>query len=239
MINNFTSIGVVAAKLYRDLGINKEINFSDVVEWCNEVLLKVGAYSQFKEISKCIELTEGKAELPCGFYRLVDIAYQNIPLHWATNSLTNNYQCEGCQIPRCCTEYNFYINDNYIITNIDTLNNCEIKDKLCMIYLGMPVDDDGYPMIPDDIYFLEACSKYCTYMLDYQDWRKGQLPDKIYQKSEQDYLFYIRSAKGAANMPGIAQLENLKNIMTRLIPKQNDYNNHFRNTSQPERRRRF
>ena len=236
MISNFVSVGTVAAKLYRDMGINKEINFSDVIEWCNEVLLKVGAYSQFKEISECIELVDGKACLPNGFYKLVDISYQNHPLHWSTNTLAHNYQCEGCQIPKCCTQYNFYINDSYIITDI---NNCQQGDKICIVYLGMPVDCDGYPMIPDDVYFMEACAKYCTYMLDYQDWRKGQLPDKVFQKSEVDYLFYVRSARGAANMPNAAQLENLKNIMTRLIPKQNDYNSFFKNTSSQEKRRRF
>ena len=244
MISNFVSVGTVAAKLYRDLGINKEINFSDVVEWCNEVLLKIGAYSQFKEISECLELEDGKVCLPNGFYKLVDIAYDNHPLHWATNTLANNYQCDGCQIPKCCTDYNFYINDSYIITNIKTPNKCvdcpeESPYKICIVYLGMPVDCDGYPMIPDDIYFAEACAKYCTYMLDYQDWRKAQLPDKVFQKSEQDYLFYVKAAKGAANMPNAAQLENLKNIWTRLIPKMNDYNQHFKNTSNQERRIRY
>lgn len=239
MISGYVSVGVVAAKLYRDLGINKEIDFSNIVEWSNEVLLKVGAYSQFKEISECIELTDGKACLPNGFYKLVDIMYQGQPLHWATNTLAHNYQCEGCMIPKCCTEYNFYINDSYIITDIKNSTSEKCPDKLCMVYLGMPVDCDGYPMIPDDVYFLEACAKYVTYMLDYQDWRKGQLPDKVFQKSEQDYLFYVKSARGAANMPNAAQLENLKNIMVRLIPKQNSYNGFFQNISKQERRIKY
>lgn len=239
MISNFVGVGTVAAKLYRDLGINKEINFSDIVEWCNEVLLKVGAYSQFKEISECIELIDGKACLPNGFYKLVDIAYDMKPLHWATNTMANNYQAECCAIPKCCTQHNFYINDSYIITDIKESVNPDCPDKICVVYLGMPVDCDGYPMIPDDIYFAEVCAKYCTYMLDYQDWRKGQLPDKVFNKSEVDYLFYIKSARGAANAPSLAQLENLKNIMTRLIPKLNDYNTFFLNTSKQEHRKRF
>ena len=239
MISGFVSVKTILSKLYRDLSINKEINESAIIEWCNECLLKIGAYSQFKEISTCITLNCGKAELPCGFYKLVDIAYNNFPLHWATNTLASNYQCEGCQIPYCCTDYNFYINDGYIITNIDCKNNFEHSNKLCVVYLGMPIDDEGYPMIPDDVYFSEACAKYCTYMLDYQDWRKGQLADKVFQKSEQDYLFYVRSAKGAANMPNAAQLENLKNILVRLIPQQNAYNSHFKHISKQERRIRY
>jgi hypothetical protein len=238
MITGFVSVGTVAAKLYRDLGINKEINFSDIVEWSNEILLKIGAYSQFVEIPDKLELIEGKVCLPNGFYKLVDISFEGKPLHWATNTLAHNYGCEGCQIPKCCTPNNFYINDSYIITDIDS-STCSNKPEICIVYLGMPVDCDGYPMIPDDIYFAEACAKYCTYMLDYQDWRKGQLPDKVLNKSETDYLWYCNSARGAANQPSLAQLENLKNIMTRLIPKVNDYNSFFRNTGSQERRHRY
>lgn len=235
MITGYTSVYTILDKLYTDLNINKEINEHSVVSWCNEVLLKVGAYSQFLEISSCLELKDGKACLPNGFYKLVDIMYNNQSLSWASNSVSNNYECDGCKIPKCCTSYNFYISDNHLITDIP----CNEPQKICIVYLGMKIDDNGYPMIPDDIYFLEACSKYVTYMLDYREWRKGNLPDKVLQKSEQDYLWYIGSAKGAANMPSVSQLEGLKNIMVRLMPKQNGYSSMFRGITSPERRYRY
>lgn len=235
MITGYTSIYTIINKLYVDLGVNKEINESNVIAWVNEALLKIGAYSQFQEHKKCLTLQDGKACLPNGFYRLVDIKYNNQSLRWATNTMSANYGCENCSIPKCCTQHEFYINNNYLITDI---KNPE-EQYICIVYIGMMVDDDGYPMIPDDVYFQEACAKYVTYMLDYQDWRKGQLSDKVLQKSEQDWLFYVNSARGAANMPSLAQLENLKNIMVRLIPKQNEYNNFFNNNSRQERRTRY
>jgi hypothetical protein len=242
MITNFISVKSIIDKLYTDLDINKELNELSVVSWVNEALLKIGAYSQFKEFKQCLELTDGKACLPNGFYRLIDIMYDNKPLHWATNTMASNYGCDGCSIPKCCTEHTFYIENNYLITDIRSVNTCDTcndKSKVCIAYLGMLVDDEGYPMIPDDVYFQEACASYVTYRLDYQDWRKGQIPDKVFQKSEQDWLFYVNSARGAANMPSIAQLENLKNVMVRLIPKMNEYNNFFVNNSQQERRFRY
>ena len=126
----------------------------------------------------------------------------------------------------------YTLNDDYIFTSFK-------EGHALLSYLAYPFDCDGYPMIPDDIYFAEACAKYCTYMLDYQDWRKGQLPDKVFQKSESDYLWYVGAARGAANMPNTQQLERLKNITTRLIPKQHSYNSFFKNISQPENRKRF
>lgn len=235
MITGFVSIYTIIDKLYNDLGVNKELNESSIISWVNEALLKVGAYSQFIENKECLELTDGKACLPNGFYRLVDIMYDNKPLHWATNTMAANYGCEGCSIPKCCTQHTFYIENNYLITDIKSNES----QKICIVYLGMPVDDKGYPMIPDDVYFAEACASYVTYKMDYQDWRKGQLADKVLQKSEQDWLFYVNSARGAANMPSLAQLENLKNVLVRLIPKQNEYNTFFTNNGNQERRIRY
>lgn len=75
MIKGFISGKVILAKLYRDLGINSEINELDVWEWISEALSMIGAYSQYKEISDCLELKNGKGKLPCGFDKLVDINY--------------------------------------------------------------------------------------------------------------------------------------------------------------------
>lgn len=239
MITGYVNIKSVIAKLYRDLGINTEINEAHVIEWVAEVLSKIGSYYQYTEVKKCIELDNGKALLPCDFYRIKDIVYKGNPIAWASNSVVTDYTCEGCSIPQCCTEYEFYINNSFIITNIKTSTVGEESPKICMVYLAVPTDEDGYPLVPDDVYFMEACAKYVTYMLDYREWRKGNIPDKVLNKSETDYLFYVNSARGAANMPGVAQLENLKNIWTRLIPKQDEYNKSFINNGKPERRYRY
>jgi len=235
MIVGFVSINTVLAKLYRDLGLNQEINQSDAYEWIAEGLNLIGAYSQYNEISECLTLTNGKAKLPCGFYKLVDINYKNKPVYWATNTNAHNYQCHDCRIPACNTggcEYTFYINDSYLISNIEDEN--DIEASICIVYLGIPVDDDGIPMIPDNVYYQKALAAYVTSMLDYQDWRKGKCPDKVYQQSEKEWLFYVSAAKGAANMPNVQQLEQLKNVMRRLLPASNDYKKGFKNFDKGE-----
>ena len=112
MITNYKSIKSIMAKIYRDLGTNTEINEAHVIEWIAEALSKIGSYYQYEEIKTCLEIDEsGKVKLPDNFYRLVDISYQSKPLHWASNTILSDYGCEGCTIPKCCTDHTFYIND--------------------------------------------------------------------------------------------------------------------------------
>jgi len=240
MITNYKSIKTIIAKLYRDIGPTTASSISEghMVEWIAEALSKIGSYYQYEQLKTCIEVdSSGKAKLPVNFYRLVDIAYQSQPLSWASNNLINDYGCDGCTIPTCCTGHNFYINDCYVVTDIKP-TDADVNDPklVCISYLGVPVDEEGFPKVPDDVYFDEALSKYITYMVDYREWRKANIPDKVFQKSEQDWLFYVNSARGAANMPGLGQLENLKNMWVRMIPKSNEYNNFFANNSKQERR---
>ena len=233
MITGFVEMGVILASLYRNLGINSEINEADVTEWISESLNMIGAYGQYEEISDCLTITNGKAKLPCGLHKLVDIRYKGKPIYWATNTNAANYQCHNCRISVCNNEsvYTFYINNSYIITNIN--DEDDKTASLCMVYLGIPLGEDGRPMIPDDIYYIKALTSYVTYMLDYQEWRKGKMPDKVYQASEFNWLFYVNSARGAANMPNTAQLEALKNSMNRLMPLPH-YKNGFQNLTKPE-----
>lgn len=232
MINGYTSYKTVLAKIYRDLKLTTEVSEETVVEWIAETLDKIGTYNQYVEVKTCIDLIDGKAHLPAGFYKIVDIMFDNQPISWANNSMYNQYTCEGSKIPHCCTGYNFYINDSYIITDIpNTVYNTDGNQAISIIYLSVPVDTEGMPLVPDDVYFIKACVSYVTYMLDYQEWRKGNLPDKVLNKSETDYLWDINAARGSGNMPNAAKLDRLKNIWVRLMPLQNR-----RNLGEPERR---
>ncbi len=235
MINNFISYKQILAKVYRDTGLNSEIPESDAIEYIAEALSMIGAFSQYEIVPYCINLVNGKGLLPCGFYKLVDITYHGKPVYWATEGANARYGCEGNTIPRCLhggCEHTFYLNDSYIITNINNHENEEAK--LQITYLGIPVDEEGYPKIPDDIYYIKACSAYIIMMLDYVDFRRGKITDKVYEDSKFNWGFYVNSARGAANLPNVQMLENLKNVIRRLSPMSNDYKRNFNNFNKGE-----
>ncbi len=236
MIYKFVGFKSILNKIYSDLALTTEVNEAHIIGWIGECLEKVGAYSQYEELNTILELKDGMVELPINFDALINISHNNRNMSWSTSSSVNNYYCPDCKIPTCCTDNNFYISGNSIITDIKSNDD---NQNICITYMGTVVDQDGYPMIPDRIEYIELCVKYVTYMLDYREWRKGNIPDKVSQKSEQEYLWAIGAAKGAANMPNLQQTERLKNIWTRLIPQMNEYRTGFNNLGKQERRFRY
>lgn len=232
MITGYKSIKTIMSGLYRDLGYNTEINFGDLVEWVGEALAMIGAYSQFTDKNTCLEVCNHEVLLPCDFYRIIDINFNGKPIRWESNTLAHLYGCQGCKITDCCTEEYFYITQSHIKTSFK-------EGKLCIVYLAIPSDTEGYPLVPDDVYYDKALKAYCTYMLDRIEFRKQKLPEVAYRDSEKDWYFYVNSARGAANMPDTAMLESLKNVWVRMIPRTNEWKKNFVNLNNQERRRTF
>lgn len=230
MITQFKSSKAIIAGLYRDLGNNTELNESDIIEWLAESLAMIGSYPQLLEKPDILTVSNHKVKLPCDFVYLKDITFNGRPLSWSSLSAANNYQCEECnKVPTCCTDYNFYISDGYINTSLS-------EGDLCIVYLSIPVDEDGFPLVPDDVYFDKALKAYVTYMFDKIQFRRGAIPEAVYKESKQDWLFYVNSARGSAYMPDSAKMDKLSKIWVRLIPKQHEYSNSFRNLENHERR---
>ncbi len=230
MIVNFKSAKTIIAGLYRDLDVNIELGEQSIIEWIAEGLSLIGSYSQMEEKSAVITVVNHRVQLPCDFVYPKDITFNGKPLSWSTKSAANNYQCPECNtVPTCCTDYNFYISDGFINTSLES-------GDLCIVYLGIPVDDEGYPLVPDDVYFDKALKAYCTFMLDRIQFRRGLIPDKVYQESKTEWLWYVGAAKGSANMPSTAQMDRLMKVWVRLIPKPHEFNNNFNSLENHERR---
>lgn len=225
------SIKTVIDRIYRRLGINEDLPEDDMIEWVGEALLRIGAYSQFSPKVEILTVTNGKVEIPCDFYKLMEITYSTNTSHfkrylsWKNESFMSEYFCDDCQIPvwRYPDEDYFMINNSYIYTSFS-------DGEICISYLAIPTDADGYPMIPDEEYVIDACAKYVISQIDYREWRKSAIPDKVYERSEREWLWAVGAARGALNMPNFQQLESLRNVLQRLIPQQ-------RFTNDKERRR--
>lgn len=125
--------------------------------------------------------------------------------------------------------YCYRINNTLIETNFE-------DGYVEMVYNGFVTDVHGFPMIPDDIKYIKAVESYLIERIDYRKWRCGDLPDKVYRKSEQERDWYIAAARNKAAMPSIDKMEALKNQWLRSIPRSMEHSSGFRYTNIQERR---
>lgn len=157
-------------------------------------------------------------------FRATGYYYDNYrPLRKASGPFTVPYtsDCTNCNdiSPTCDQEYR--LDWPYIKTSF--------KDGyVCIAYVGQPLDDRGFPMIPDEVSYIEAIKRYITYKVKYSEFLQGHLPGNIYMKLEDDWHWYCKQARNKMTMPkSVDDLQNLKDQHIRLLPKPNRYHRFF------------
>jgi hypothetical protein len=112
--------------------------------------------------------------------------------------------------------YKYIITSNYIKTNVR-------NGYIMMAYQAIPTDTNGYPLIPEDVDFMEAIYWYITMKLMYPEWKAGRVRDEVYYDARRSWNFNCKKAYGNAMMPNVDQLESIKNQWLRLVPELDEH----------------
>lgn len=124
-------------------------------------------------------------------------------------------------------DYTYVINNSYIKTN-------QQDGYIMLSYQAVPVDINGYPMIPDMPSFFEAIYWYITMKLMYPKWAAGQVRDAVYYDAKRSWNFYRKQAYAEALMPDRDELETIKNTWVRLVPNINEHSTFYNSMGQQE-----
>lgn len=250
MIYKNKSSKYIINKVYRDLNLKDTDRWMDMIEWIGECLSSIGEFNQYKRYAKQLTIANGKAVLPSNFYKLVQVSYNGRPLLPASGSFTNLL---------CPTDTNTLsqsiidlggndISENAILDSNTpsntfrySIDDCYIKTEfkdgtIYIAYVGLPIDDEGFPLVPDDIAFDNACFWYIVSKLVLGGY---SFPDK-----NMNYMFCeikannaIKGARGASAMPDLDQMENIKKMWLRIIPEIERHSSFFNNLTTEESQR--
>lgn len=257
-IHKFVSVKNIMNRLYRTFKQNYQVSETDIVEWIGEALDDIGAHAQYQQRVADIPIVNYRGVLPCELVHVLQIsdAYGN-PLFEYSGTMgsvpnedgPNDNNTIGAQdntmrfVP--VDEDNFPLANMelaggqrhvYYIDN-DQIHTSLKEGTIRMSFIAMRLDADNYPYIPDLEEYKKAVTFYVQYMLDWQAWRAGRLADKVFAETKNQWQVYARAARGKANAPSLAQLENIKNMRLQILPRINQFSNFFNTVSLPELRR--
>lgn len=128
-------------------------------------------------------------------------------------------------------EFTYTIEGNYIFTDFE-------EGKLQMAYWALPIDTNGYIMIPDNPKVVQAVMSYIKYKhLEILN-DVGQVEYNKVAKEEQDYLFYVAAAQSEHFMSNLDTVEQMLNIQSQLFPSRLQHQNGYKNLGEKEFRRK-
>lgn len=123
--------------------------------------------------------------------------------------------------------------NSYIIQNSEIITTME-TGYVEMSYKTFPLDDNGFPMIPDHPKLINAITWAILERTSMKLLAKNKITEKLYDRIEQKYLFAKSSAINALKLRTIPEMEAFKNRFVRLVPDFNQYGNNFTDYGQPE-----
>lgn len=259
MIYSYVSVKNVIAKVFSDLDLQESPHrISDMIEYSSEALKKIGSFSQMvtktmgKEGIPLMQLVDHQVRLPYDLHSINQVAYSKsldgpfYDMRYNTGSFGANHELSTAMPDllvsdqdnneyQPATENGTVFTNNYTYTITGGYLKSNTRSGYIMLsYQAIPVDEDGYPMVPNDESFLEALYWYINMKLSYPEWKAGRIRDAVYYDAKSSWNYYRKQAYGNAMMPDEAQLESIKNVWLRLIPEINANKNFFSTLGQQE-----
>lgn len=151
------------------------------------------------------------------------------PLRLSSNVFSKSIHCNPTMFLNLKTDLNCSTCSHEYSVDIDMTITTSLKDGMLMVsYLRFPVDEEGDTLIPDNEELKDAIMHYCLWRY----WMKKTLIGEAGAQQERDYhktQFGLMKAKAQAilDSPDIAQLENIKANIDRLLPRDNQYSSFF------------
>jgi hypothetical protein len=141
------------------------------------------------------------------------------------NGTKSNIRVGGGEVET--DDITYVVNGGYIKCN-------RRSGYLMVVYQAIPLDEAGYPLIPDNASFLDAIYWYIVMKLYYPEWKQGTIRDAVYYDARRSWNYYCKQAYGNALMPNHDEMEAIKNTWIRLIPDMESHKTFYTKQGQRE-----
>lgn len=206
---------VVISKLYRDLFLEDPSYEYDFIEWMGEALSFIGAATQLVQEEEDLIVTSFRADLPTNLVVLNQVKMKTEEDKWkliSYNPTTFKPHEDDFDNLYVSTEEYFTLKPNYVYTSFE-------EGELKISFKQIAVDEDGYPLIPDNQYFKEALFWFCYRQMLLRGY-KSRVEEITYFFADEKWRFYCSAARNQANYPDISGYQRFRDIWVGLIDQQ-------------------
>jgi hypothetical protein len=182
-MNNTISTEQLIEKLQWMLPSFVVYNVDELVTHIYDAMRVIGGLKSNTQDTLKLTVTENRCKIPADIEDILEIAFDHkiygiVPLMKVDN-INTDFQLV------------YMIYNGYIYTDIP---NGDIYVRVSIL----PLDDNGRPLIPNEVYYEKAVLHYLFERLMYKAYLQDQIDERKYERIRQDWLFYCGSAKSAS-----------------------------------------
>lgn len=200
---------LLAHPLMRDLSLER------AVDHAIHFMRIVGSPKIFIEKVSSIQINNYKGLLPCDFYKIIQVR-----AHCSNNTLSHATDSFHMGNHKNSIEPTYKIQGNIIHTSVE-------KGELEVSYLALPIDEDNYPLLPDDSYFIRALELYIKKQWFTILYDLGKITPQVLQNTQQEYAWAVGQCQSNMIKPSIDEMQAITNMWNTLVPRVNEASRGF------------
>jgi hypothetical protein len=236
-----TSLKTILWKVLRH-PLATDLTYEEAAEHVIEAIRLIGAPLSFEDkVSLPIKVENYKAAIPLNSIKVRGVRIVNnlenydngaIALRYATDIYHNGANCESGSNDNIPYEYTYTLQKGVIFTSIP-------NGWIQVSYQALPVDEEGYPLIPNDQKTLLAIEYYVLHRFMEPLWLIGKITDKAFNYVETKRHFYMGGADTSLKLQGIDHLQSVMNTINRLIINDQAHQSFYKGSGEQERIKRY
>ena len=206
----------------------QDLTLETAVDYCIDFMRLVGVPDMFTEKVAVLDINNYRAALPEDFYQVNQVrTTEGNYFRYAGDT----FHTHKCFDNTANVDLTYKIQGGVIITSIE-------KGCIEISYQAIAVDEEGYPMIPDNSSFTRAVQAYIkkewfTILFD-----EAKISQQAFQQAQQDYAWAVGDCRSEFNRLTIDKAESLFNSWRTLIIRDSEHRRGFKNNGSKEYIRR-
>lgn len=211
MVNNFSYINIreILSRCLRH-PLLQDLSLESAIQYVVDFLGIMGLPTTYIDSLQEIEICDYRGVLPCDLISINQVKYNGLCIR----HMTDNFYSSS-------DEPTFKTQGRIIYTSFK-------EGKVEVSYKSILLDDEGYPLLPDEPTFLRALELYIkkqwfTILFD-----MNKISPAVLQNTQQEYSFAVGACNNTFIIPSVSEMESIKNMWNQLIPRFNEFKTGFK-----------
>ena len=192
------------------------------IQYTLDFIGAVGLPNIFEEKCESVEICNFRGMLPCDLVAINQV--RNHKTKGAMRYMTDNFNGKSKDVRSFDT---WKSQGRIIYTSFP-------KGTVDVSYKAIKVDDEGFPMLPDNPVFLKALELYIkkeefTVLFDL-----GKIQQNVLQNAQTEYAFKVGQATTEFILPSVSEMQSITGMLHQLVPHENQFVKGFKTLGDKE-----
>lgn len=203
----------------------RDVPFEAAVEYTIDFISLMGTPALYEEKTAKIPIEDWRGDLPCDYVSMIQVrdAARGTECGTISNLPGATYRYSGDS---------FHMSENhplaggfshtYKIQGMCIYTSTK-KTILEIAYKAFMVDDEGYPLLPDNTSFLRGLEKYIKLQWFTMLFDEGKIPLNVLANAQQEYAWAAGDAQSEFSRLDLDKAETLFNSFKSLLPRTHEH----------------